>query len=69
MRRAATVGDAKRCDVVEFKSHALRVEDEPLRQGTRVRLSGRENRDGCPFVHRWYFANLPCVIRREDDNA
>ena len=66
MRRLATIGDVRLGDIVEFKSHALRVENEPLRKGTRIRLSGRESRDGCPFVYRWYFANLPCVIRGEE---
>ncbi len=59
----ATVGQAKKGDVVEFKGHALRVETEPLTQGNRIRLQGRENRNGCPYVTRWYFTNVPCIIR------
>lgn len=66
-RTLQTIGNVQRGDVVRFKSHALRVESEPLRQGNRVRLQGRENRDGCPFVTRWYFANVPCEI--ETGNA
>lgn len=58
----ATVGQATKGCVVRFKSHALRVETEPLRQGNRIRLQGRENRDGCPIVTRWYFTNQPCTI-------
>jgi len=57
-----TIGQAKKGDIVRFKSHALRVETEPLRQGRRIRLQGRENRDGCPYVTRWYFDNVPCEI-------
>lgn len=60
-----TIGAVKKGDIVDFKGHALRVEEEPLRKGVRVRLSGRENRNGCPYVHRWYFANFPCQIRQD----
>jgi len=57
----AVVGDAYKGAVVVFKSHSLRVEAEPLRKGNRIMLEGRENRGGCPYVHRWYFSNLPVM--------
>lgn len=58
------IGDVKRGDIVRFQSHALRVETEPLRKGRRIRLQGRESRDGCPYVTRWYFDNVECSIER-----
>ena len=58
---AATVDDAYKGCVVTFKGHRLRVEAEPIRQAGRIHLEGREDRDGCPYVRRWYFANLPVV--------
>lgn len=66
MAKLETVGDATIGDVVRFKSHALRVEAEPVRKGTRIMLEGREDRNGCPYVRRWYFANLPAVIERKN---
>lgn len=60
-----TIADVRRGDVVRFKQHALRVEAEPVRKGRRIRLEGRENRNGCPYVYRWYFDNVPCRIERE----
>ena len=58
----ATIGDAVKGCVVVFKGHALRVEAEPVRRpGGRIMLEGRENRNGCPYVRRWYFSNLPVV--------
>jgi hypothetical protein len=58
--------NVKRGDVVRFKGHALRVEAEPRFNSsrTRVNLSGRENRDGCPMVSRWYFTNLAVEIEK-----
>ena len=67
--RAMTVpiGTARRGDVIRFKAHALRIETEPLIRGNRIRLEGRENRDGCPYVSRWYFSNLAVSIEREKE--
>ena len=62
----ATVGQAFLGCIVRFKGHSLRVETEPLRQGNRIRLQGRENRDGCPLVTRWYFSNIACSIERPE---
>ena len=56
-----TVGDVKLGDVAVFKGHKLRVEKEPIRKGRRIQLQGRENRNGCPYVVRWYFDNVPLV--------
>lgn len=56
-----TIADAYRGCVVVFRRHKLRVESEPLRQGARVRLEGRENRGACAFVRRWYFASQSVV--------
>lgn len=64
MTNTRTIGDVESGDIVRFKGHALRVEAEPFRKGTRVRLEGREDRDGCPYVRRWYFASMPVVIER-----
>jgi hypothetical protein len=64
MATLKTIGDVQRGDIVRFKGHALRVEAEPVRRNGRVRLEGRENRDGCPYVQRWYFANLPVTVER-----
>ena len=60
-----TMRDVRMGDVVRFKKHALRVEETPVWQGRRVCLSGRESRDGCPYVTRWYFDNVPCEIDRD----
>ena len=60
-----TIKQARRGDVVRFKGHALRVERDPVVNGRRIRLEGRENRDGCPYVVRWYFDNVQCNIERE----
>ena len=67
LREVAVTGDARKGDIISFKGHALRVEAEPLRQGRRIRLEGREDRDGCPYVTRWYFDNLPVQIERAED--
>lgn len=64
-----TVSDARKGSIVRFKGHALRVEAEPIRKGQRIMLEGRENRDGCPYVRRWYFANVPVVSIDGADNA
>ena len=58
---ATTIGLARKGDIVEFRSHRLRVEAEPEIRGNRIRLEGRESRDGCAHVSRWYFCNLPVV--------
>jgi hypothetical protein len=63
---AGTIADVRKGDVVHFRTHSLRVETDPLRKVQRVRLQGRESRNGCPYVTRWYFANVPCVIERAE---
>lgn len=63
-RARAPLSDVRRGDVVRFQKHALRVEEEPVLRGNRICLSGRENRDGCPYVHRWYFSNVLAEIER-----
>ena len=64
-----TVSDARKGDIVRFRGHALRVEAEPTRKGQRIMLEGRENRNGCPYVRRWYFTNVPVVSIERADNA
>ncbi len=59
-----SLGEVMRGDIVRFKSHSLRVEEEPHRAGNRVRLSGREDWKGAPYVHKWYFANVQAVVER-----
>ena len=54
--------EARKGSVIVFKSHTLRVEAEPVRQGRRIRIEGRESRDGCPYVVRWYFDNIACRV-------
>lgn len=61
-----TIGDLKKGDIARFKGHSFRVETDPKREGTRVYLEGRENRDGCPYVRRWYFASLPLVAIEQE---
>ncbi len=56
-----TVNNLRCGDIAVFKSHKLRVEKEPVRKGRRIKLQGRENRNGCPYVTRWYFDNVPLV--------
>lgn len=56
-----TLDNACKGDVIRFKGHALRVEADPIRRGTRIYLEGRENRDGCPYVRKWYFRNFEVV--------
>ena len=60
------IRNARKGNVVRFKAHALRVEAEPEIRGNRIRLEGRENRDGCPYVSRWYFCNLPVEILSDE---
>lgn len=64
-RGLMSLGEVRRGDIVRFKGHSLRVEEDPHRAGNRVRLSGREDRNGAPYVHRWYFANVQAVVERE----
>lgn len=59
-----TVMEAKRGDIVRFKSYALRVEVEPIHHAGAITLSGRISVDGCPTVTRKFNASLECKIDR-----
>lgn len=59
-----TVMEAKRGDIVRFKSYALRVEAEPVRHVGAITLCGRISIDGCPVVTRKFNASLECKIDR-----
>ena len=56
------VENAKQGNVVVFDTLKLRVEKPPEIRRNRIYLSGRINRDGCPFVTRGYLIGTPCQI-------
>jgi hypothetical protein len=56
--------EVQKGDIVRFKSYALRVESEPIRTASSIRLVGRKSTDGCPIVNRWYLKNMPVEVSR-----
>jgi hypothetical protein len=55
---------ANRGDIVRFKSYALRVEQEPIRQPGRITLTGRISVDGSPIVTRSFIEGKDVRIDR-----
>ena len=58
------ITEARRGDVVRFKSYALRVEAEPIRSNGKISLTGRISIDGCPIVTKKFTAGRLVTIDR-----
>jgi hypothetical protein len=51
-------------DIVRFQSYALRVEEEPRKQGNFTVLRGRISIDGCPYVTKKFLAPMDVTVER-----
>lgn len=60
----ADITTVQKGDIVRFKSYALRVECEPIKTATSIRLQGRKSTEGAPFVNKWFLTGLTVEIER-----
>ena len=58
------ITEAKKGDVVRFKGYALRVEAEPVLERNGIKLEGRINVNGCPYIRKFFITGLDVQIER-----